>query len=250
MVRRQLSARARFTATLLALGAVTAGVVPAADAANRRVAISDYQWTLPVVEVDLGEHVTWHWVGPDTMHSVTGDSPNARGYDSDPGNHQPIHQLGDSYQASFDTPGVYDFTCKLHSSVRGTVVVSSNPGDPTTEIDPVPANRTDIRAPEVRNLSLAAKTVSHRGTRLSFALDERAQLDAEFFRREGNGKRDYSGFETWRGLHIGLNDVRFGSPGKRFKGEPGRYLVKLTASDSLGNTSRVRKLRFEIKRRG
>ena len=39
----------------------------------RKVAIGHYQWSHAVVHVDLGEHVTWYWVGPDTMHSVTGD---------------------------------------------------------------------------------------------------------------------------------------------------------------------------------
>src|SRR4051794_17837148 len=57
-------------AVVLALAATTA------SAANRRVAIGHYQWSLPQIHVNLGEHVSWYWVGPDTMHSVTGTSPN------------------------------------------------------------------------------------------------------------------------------------------------------------------------------
>jgi hypothetical protein len=46
----------------LALGATSA------SAANRRVAIGHYQWSIPQLHVNLGEHVTWYWVGPDTLH--------------------------------------------------------------------------------------------------------------------------------------------------------------------------------------
>ena len=98
--------------------------------ANRRIAIGHYQWSDPEIHLDLGEHVTWYWVGPDTMHSVTGTSPNDLGLDSDPGNDQPRHNVGSSFQLSFNTPGTYTFQCKLHSAVHGEVIVSSTPGRP------------------------------------------------------------------------------------------------------------------------
>ena len=49
-----------------------------ASAANRRVAIGHYQWSIPQLHVNLGEHVTWYWVGPDTLRSVTGTSRTTR----------------------------------------------------------------------------------------------------------------------------------------------------------------------------
>ena len=111
-------------------------LAPNADAANRRVAISNYQWSDRALELDLGEHVTWYWVGPDTMHSVTGDSPNARGIDSDTGIDLPEHHDRRQLPASFDAAGTYKLVCKLHSTVRGTVTVSDTPGDPASRARP------------------------------------------------------------------------------------------------------------------
>ena len=116
-------------------------LAPAAGAANRRVAISNYQWSAPQLEIGLGEHVTWYWTGPDTVHSVTGDSPNAAGLDSDPQTSLPHHQIGDSFQLSFDSPGTYAFACKLHSTVRGTVTVSATPGRPDRRARPGPGQQ-------------------------------------------------------------------------------------------------------------
>ena len=127
-----------------------------ADASNRRVAISDYHWSDDALDIDLGEHVTWYWTGPDTMHSVTGQGPNAEQWDSDPGS-LPRHNIGDDYRLSFDQPGIYHFQCKIHSLVRGTVVVSNTPGDPDSEPDPVPKSNVDLQAPRLRGLSLARR---------------------------------------------------------------------------------------------
>ena len=84
------------------------------------------------MHVDLGQHVTWYWVGPDTMHSVTGDSPNDLGIDSDPDNPEPMHKVGFTFTVVFTQPGVYKFHCKLHNVVHGEVIVSDTPGTPTT----------------------------------------------------------------------------------------------------------------------
>jgi plastocyanin len=220
-----------------------------ASAANRRIAIADYQWSDPEIEIGLGEHVTWYWIGPDLMHSVTGDPPGAAGIDSDPQTNTPRHRIGDTYRLDFDTPGTYSFTCKLHSAVRGTVTVSATPGDPASEPDPVPQSRVDLKAPELRQLGLSDRVVRHRGTRLHFALDERGKVDADFYRRHRRGPREFAGYQRWGG-HIGLNDVRIAAPSKQFDAEPGRYLVLLRATDESNNTSRARKLRLAIRPRG
>ena len=162
----------------MAAVAVLLATAAPADGANRRVAISNYQWSDESIELDLGEHVTWYWVGPDTMHSVTGESPNALGIDSDPGIDLPQHRIGDSFQLAFETPGTYELVCKLHSTVRGTVTVSDTPGDPAAEPDPVPASQVDLKAPRIRELSLADRSLRGRGGQL--------QLRA---RRAGEGRR-------------------------------------------------------------
>lgn len=229
----------------LALVAACLAVAPAADAANRRVAIGDYRWSLPEVQINRGEHVTWHWIGPDVEHSITGESPNAAGLDSDPDENFPRHQLGDTFRLDFDTPGTYRFKCKIHSIVSGRVVVSDQPGDPVTEVDPEPVVRLDRRAPRISKIRLAARKFRPRGTQIELQLDERSQLDAEYYLRKGKRKLKFVGYKRWRGF-IGINRFRFGGRAPHFRAKPGRYLAKLRATDRAQNISRPKKVRFRI----
>ena len=223
-------------------------LVPAAtEGANRRVAISNYQWSSPQISLDLGERVTWYWVGPDVVHSVTGDSPNAAGLDSDPNDTLPQHPVGDSFRLGFDQPGVYQFVCKLHSTVRGTVTVSETPGDPVSEPDPIPPNQVDTKAPKLRKLQLASP-LTGRGGPLHFTLGEPAKLDADYFRLGPGGERTFAGYAKWRG-YLGLNQIRFAARGPHFRAEPGRYVAELRATDRDNNLSKPRSIRFEIRRR-
>ena len=237
------------SAAALAAGLVLVGglaIAPGAEAANRRISISNYQWSNEDVQVDLGEHVTWYWVGPDIVHSVTGDSPNSLGLDSDPGNNLPQHPVGDTFELSFDQPGTYSFRCKLHSSVRGTVTVSSTPGDPQAEPDPVPANKVDLKAPKIRDLALAGNPLRGRGGQLRFALGERSKIDADYYRLRRHGPRTYAGWDRWS-AYVGYNEIRFGGRGKHFDAEPGRYLALLRATDRQNNTGKPRSVRFAIR---
>jgi plastocyanin len=240
VVSRQLIA-----GVALALGLMLA-LAPAAGAANRRVAISNYSWSDPQLELGLGEHVTWYWTGPDTVHSVTGNSPNAAGLDSDPGISLPQHRVGDSFQLSFDSPGTYDFECKLHNTVRGTVTVSASPGDRGAEPDPIPASDVDLKAPRIRALQLDPPTIRGRGGQLRFELDERAKLDADYY-RVVRGKRQFAGWGKWRG-YLGLNEIRFGGRGEHFRAQPGTYVAELRATDHDSNLSEPRRIRFRIAR--
>ncbi len=234
---------------LLAAALALAALFPvAADAANRRIAISNYQWSSPQISLDLGEHATWYWVGPDVVHSVTGDSPNAAGLDSDPNDTLPQHPVGDSFQLSFDQPGVYQFVCKLHSTVRGTVTVSGVPGDAVSEADPVPPNQVDLKAPKLRKLELASP-LTGRGGPLHFTLGEDAKLDADYYRLGPKGARTFAGYAKWRG-YLGLNQIRFAARGPHFDAEPGRYVAELRATDRDNNLSKPRDIRFQIRPRG
>ncbi len=220
MVHRQLTRSARLGIRALAAVAVLLATAPAAEAANRRVAISNYQWSDESIELDLGEHVTWYWVGPDTMHSITGESPNALGIDSDRGIDLPRHRIGDSFQLAFETPGTYELVCKLHSTVRGTVSVSGTPGDPAAEPDPVPASQVDLKAPRIRQLSLAERSLRGRGGQLQFALAERAEVDADYYRIDADGERRFAGWAEWN-AYLGLNEIRFGARGDALRRRPG-----------------------------
>ena len=85
MVHRRL---ARGAALLVCLAALA--WPGTALATNTRVTISNYEWSIKEVHINLDEKVDWEWLGPDLMHSVTGVSPNAVQWDSDPGTDAPI----------------------------------------------------------------------------------------------------------------------------------------------------------------
>ncbi len=247
MVHRQLIRLGRIAAPLGA-GLVAAALLLAASAgaANRRVAIGDYQWSLPQIHLDLGEHVTWYWVGPDTMHSVTGVSDNDRGIDSDAGINTPHHPLGDSFRVTFDHPGTYRFQCKLHPGVRGTVYVSSRPGDPDAEVDPVPEINFDLTPPHLSEVKLRRHRFGRSGTTLHFGVDETSKLDAEYYRWRHGHRAGFAGWHAWR-AHVGYNDVRFAGRSKHFRARPGRYIAVIRATDTSNNTARRLTRRFRIR---
>ena len=242
MVPRQLAAGA------IALAALALALPASAHAANARVAIGDFRWSKPEIDLDLGEHVTWYWVGPDTMHSVTGTSANAAGLDSDPGNPAPDHDIGDSFRLDFDQPGTFTFQCKLHAAVRGTVVVSSTPGDPVSEPDPIPQSHVDDQPPKLTDVRLTKPSFRRSGGAiLDATLNEAASVDADVWRLgHGNrARRRYAGWSEWQG-HIGYNHLRFGAGG-HLRLRPGRYRAEVRAEDAAHNTSRPAQLRFRVR---
>jgi plastocyanin len=224
---------------LLGVAAAVALVFPAtAGAVNTRVSIANYAWSRPQVNVDLGEKVTWDWLGPDLAHSVTGISANDLQWDSDPGTDAPAHRAGDSFTLQFSQPGDYFFQCKLHAAVRGEVIVS-DPG-------PQPPLNLDLKPPTLGSLSMPKqRTDGHGGLEFSVQISERGSLDAEYYRFNSKGKRVYNGFQTWKAF-IGINHLRLGARSKHFRARPGRYLAVLRATDEAANESKSLRKRFTI----
>lgn len=217
-----------------------------ATALNTRVSIANYAWSQPVVHVDLGEKVTWDWLGPDLAHSVTGTSPGATGWDSDPGTDAPSHRAGYTFTLQFSQPGSYAFQCKLHASVRGEVVVSSTPGNPESDPGPQPPLNLDVKAPTLGTIALRRQRFrGTKGVGFSARISERGNLDGEYYRLNSKGKRTYSGYKVWK-TFIGINHLTLAARWKHFKARPGRYEVVLRATDTANNVSKPVKKRFEI----
>jgi plastocyanin len=217
-----------------------------AQAANTRVSIANYAWSKPQVRIDLGEKVTWDWLGPDLAHSVTGISANDLQWDSDPGTDAPSHRAGDTYTLQFSQPGAYLFQCKLHASVRGEVIVSAIPGDPNSDPGPQPPLNVDVKPPTLGSLVLKSQRFTGtKGVALSAQISDRGVLDAEYYRLNSKGRRVYNGYKTWN-TFIGVNHVKLGARWKHFRAKPGRYEVVLRATDSANNVSKPIKKRFEI----
>jgi plastocyanin len=221
-------------------------LAPGAAARNTRVSISNFAWSNPEVQVNLGEKVTWDWIGPDLAHSVTGISPNALQWDSDPQTDAPSHRPGDSFTLQFQQPGIFQFRCKLHSAVRGEVIVSDVPGNPDSDPGPQAPLRLDVKRPTMGAVGLRRKRFSSpKGTPVTARISERGTLDGEYYRLRPGGKRTYNGYAVWK-TFIGINHFRIGARGKHFKGRPGRYQVVLRATDLAANTSKPLRKVFTI----
>jgi plastocyanin len=219
---------------------------PVATAANTRVAIANYAWSNPQVQVDFGEKVTWDWLGPDLAHSVTGISANDLQWDSDPGTDAPSHRAGDSFTLQFDQAGTYLFQCKLHAFVRGEVIVSDIPGDPSSDPGPQPPLNVDVKPPTLGAVALARPSFKGtQGVALSAEISDRGRLDAEYYRLNSKGRRVYNGYRTWR-TFIGVNHLELGARWKHFRARPGHYEAVLRATDKAQNVSKPVTKRFSI----
>jgi len=217
----------------------------AAAATNTRVSIAYYKWSNTEVHVNLGEKVTWDWLGPDLAHSVTGVSADAKQWDSDPRTDAPFHRAGYSYTIQFNEPGTYTFQCKLHPVVRGDVVVSDVPGDPNSDPGPQPPLNIDVIPPKLGPVKLTMhRAQGGAGIPLSAKLSEKGHLEAQYYRMAG-GHRTYAGFARWK-TSAGVNHLKLGARWKRFPARTGRYEAVLRASDGAANQSKPAKLRFTI----
>jgi plastocyanin len=245
VVRRLTLSRTRSAVATVVAAAAALLATGSARAADAKVAIGHYRWSQAVVHVDLGQHVTWYWVGPDTMHSVTGISANDAAEDSDPNNSQPDHKLGSTFRLTFTQPGVYQFQCKLHPVVRGEVVVSATPGNPLDDPDPVPRLNVTLLHPTLTEVFLAARRFRTAGTTLNLALDDPSSIDAEIWHVAHGHRSTYAGWQRWR-AHIGYNYLPFGARTGHFRPSPGRYVAFLQATDLFNNVSRIRRVSFTI----
>jgi plastocyanin len=230
---------ARLAAGATSLAAAAALLLPAGAAAqNTRVTISNYEWSIKEVHINLDEKVDWEWIGPDLMHSVTGVSPNALQWDSNPGENVPMHEAGDEYIIQFTQPGEYLFQCKMHPFVRGKVIVSDLPGEPEGSFGPKPALKVNLTPPTLGDVKVKKPAFEGTGgTQMKASINEKGVLDAEYYRLDSKGHRVYNGYREW-GTYIGINQFRLGARWKHFKARPGRYVAVLRATDESNNTAK------------
>jgi plastocyanin len=227
----------RLTFAVLAAAAVLA-LPSAASADNTRVSIFDYQWSNKEVHINLGEKVTWDWLGPDLQHSVTGISPDDLQWDSDPGTDVPEHRAGDEYTLEFTQPGVYLFQCKLHAWVHGEVIVADTPGNPFSNPGPQPPLNIDVTPPTLGDVKLRKTQLEgDNGVQMRASIGEGGSLDAEYYRLNSKGDRVYNGYHEWS-TFLGINHIRLAARWKHFKARPGRYVAVLRATDESQNVSK------------
>jgi plastocyanin len=232
-----------FAAALTALS-----LASTAFATNTRVSIAYYKWSNKEVHIDLGEKVTWDWLGPDLAHSVTGISQNDLQWDSAPHTDAPFHRPGYSYTLQFDQPGTYVFQCKLHPFVRGEVIVSGTLGDPNSDPGPQPPLNIDVTRPVLSGVHLGTRRAHGRsGLPLTVRVSEKGRLEAQYYRLDGKGGRSYAGYATWK-ARAGANHLQLGAGWRHFEARPDRYKAVLRATDPSANESKPVTVGFSIVR--
>ena len=186
------------------------------------------------------------------MHSVTGDSPNDAGWDSDPEPGSPTTTSATASSSRSTSPASTPSSASSTRWCAGTVIVSATPGDPDAEPDPVPQSNVDLIAPHVDGVGLKRRSFGKGGTTLRYGIDERAGVDADFYRlvkrRRGHRRphRRFAGWQHWHGS-VGYNQIRIADRSRHFRPRPGRYRADLRFTDAANNTAPMRHLRFRIR---
>jgi plastocyanin len=222
--------RGLITAAVVALGAA------AAPAQAADVSIANYSFMPSSITIAQGDTVKWTWAGPDTNHSVTAGSGQADSWDSDPsGTALTInHPKGDTFSHTFNTTGTFTYFCKVHSYMTGKVmVVLPGSGPPPDTTAP---KLSKVSATGGRKCKKGQKNCKGKQTVLRFNLSEPATVKVRVPKHKAAN--------VTRSLKAGSNTIKF-STGKL---PPGKWTLKLSASDSSGNTSPVKPVTVKVKK--
>ncbi len=103
--------------------------MPAPARQTVQVAINDFDYRPPTVNIQVGDTVNWTNNGraPHTVTSDTGAFDSGR------------LNAGQSFSYTFNAPGTFPYHCAIHPNMRGTVVVSSG-GAPVAGQQPFQPN--------------------------------------------------------------------------------------------------------------
>jgi plastocyanin len=77
--------------------------------------IKNFAFDPATLEIKVNTAVEWV-NGDTTTHDITGDTENWSWFDFD-------LEPGESTTFFFETPGVYDYHCDIHPSMKGTIIV-------------------------------------------------------------------------------------------------------------------------------
>lgn len=198
-----------------------------------QVSIGNFRYQPQRIEIVTGDTVLWFWDGPDRNHSVTASAGQAEQFDSDPGGN-PNHRRNEAFAHRFTQPGTFTYYCRVHSFMRGTVVVT---GEPVAD-DVIPPAISALRARPARLCARRSKRCRATATVIGFRLDEAARVAGRVIGRRNKTVRRFSvaGRE-------GANRVKLRARGLR----PGLYRVVLVATDAAGNRSIEKTVRIRVR---
>ncbi len=195
---------------------------------------SDNRWAPSVVDIGVGETVTWSFAGTALVHNV-------RGVNFDRRNDPAVGGPPATY--TFTAVGTYEFFCELHAQpMRGTVRVGNPPPPPPPPLSEQPFPN-DAPAPTTLELldetapTLKAVRVSRvkRGARVRFRISEAGRVTIKFRARRRVVKTRHARARAG-GNSVTVRGVR-----------AGRYRVEITARDLAGNRTRSRRARVTVR---
>lgn len=142
--RRSIIGLATLAACVLAPGAAL-GV-------SQEIAVGNSKTLSPnngSATIDVGDTITWRWVGPDFDHSIAAFTGQAEQWSSDPGVSdadvdQVTHPLNFTLAHQFTTAGGYNYRCRIHpDKMFGTITVVAN-GLPTAAFSFAPPSGATV----------------------------------------------------------------------------------------------------------
>lgn len=181
--------------TVLALTVLTLALAPARPtSADQGVVLRDVTFQPADATVEVGETVTWEHRDGSTPHTVTSTSGPAS-WDSNstcaaPGNPVTCMTEGDTFERSFEIAGTYEYRCKVHSGMTGTVVVEPADDDTTTTsttTTSTPPSTTTTAPPVTTAPPTTAAGAADRATTTAETLDEESAALGDGDDRGGGG---------------------------------------------------------------
>ena len=231
-MKRRIAAVATFALLAFPSAALADATVQAVDGVAPDG--SDNRWNPSVVDIQVGEKVTWTFAGTKLVHNVKGVTFNLRSTPT---------PTGPDVSYTFDAVGTYEFFCELHAQpMRGTVRVGNPPPPPPPPLSEQPFPN-DAPAPTTLELldetapTLSSVKVSRvkRGARVRFRLSEAGRVTIKLTR--GNRVVKTRRINARRGANsVIVRSVR-----------AGRYRVQVSARDLSGNRARSKRARITVR---
>jgi plastocyanin len=198
----------------------------------------DSRFTPATVTIDVGQSVTWH-NADNGDHNVQADDGSFKG-GGDPINHEPAPG-GWTFTHTFNTAGTFRYFCKQHGDVGGVgmagKVIVKDPNADTT-----PPAISALEAKPAKFCTNKSQTCTKRGTHIAFTLSEAARVTAD---RRAKGSNGFVRIFT-KQLPAGQRSVKFSGKGLK----PGKYVLRLIATDAAGNASKPATAGFTVKKKG
>jgi plastocyanin len=113
---------------VIVIAALALGIAPNARAQSASITIQNYAFSPNSLTVPVGTTVQWTNEDP-VAHTVTSTTG---AFDSGV-----LQHLG-HFSFTFSQPGTYDYYCQIHDYMRGTIIVTSAGGPPTSTATSMP----------------------------------------------------------------------------------------------------------------